>query len=337
MKEIVIFCQAPADIQYALSIYDKYQGNRTVHFFVIQVKGIYKFLTELKLKNAQVKFIPYPNLKIKNPKSIIKVRQYIKTNIKRYFRYMTEREIYYFSNSYDWLTFAFIANIAKRNTVFCHDHYAKAIPCKKESPLSIKDLLIILIYFYLTRVFLHYQRVNNRGIMSFNPDRYGVSEIDIPVSKDGYIKYAYHIESNRLRKNILFYESDLSNYKMISSYNETLEEIIDCFTEAGFTIYIKPHPRLGYSNILKECDVQVLPQHVPGEFISHEGFSAIVGIETVAIAKIVHISDIPVYSLMDLFEFRNEKVKNSYKEYLMHQSEGKLKFVSSLDDLMVLQ
>ena len=77
MKEIVIFCQAAADVQYALSIYNTYRDTGTFRFFAVNVEGIYTFLTGLKLKNVHVNFIPYPNLNIKNPKSIIQAKKYI--------------------------------------------------------------------------------------------------------------------------------------------------------------------------------------------------------------------------------------------------------------------
>lgn len=183
MKEIVIFCQAPADVQYALSLYETYRSERRFHFFVINIEGMYTFLTSLNLQNAHIEFIPYPNLNIKNPTSIIQVRKYIKNNIERYFKDLKNCEIYYFSNKYDWLAYAFIANLSKRNKIFCYDHYAKAIPYKKKEFLSAKQLVILLIYFYLTQVILHFEWVNDRAVISLNSDRYGVVERKICVPK----------------------------------------------------------------------------------------------------------------------------------------------------------
>lgn len=330
MKEIVIFCQAPADIQYALSLYDTYQNESTFHFFAINVEGMYQFLTGLKLKNAHIEFIPYPNLNIRNPKSILKVRQYIKDNIKQHFRGLTNCEIYYFSNKYDWLVFAFIAYLAKRNKVFCYDHYAKSIPYEKNNIISAKKLIALLIYFYLTRIILHYEWVNNRGVMSFNHDKYGISVREIRVSKEIFTKYAYNVEDSPLQNSILFFDSNISNADGIENYEETLRSIINFFMEKGFTLYIKPHPRLGYSKFLDEYDVTILPAYIPGEFIAYSQFSAIVGISTVAIAKIAICSDVPVYSLMDLFTFKNTSKKETYRKYLIDQSDGKVMFIRDL-------
>lgn len=333
MKEIVIFCQAPADAQYALSIYDTYRSEGTFHFFVINVEGIYTFLTGLKLKNAYIEFIPYPNLNIKNPKSILKVRQYIKNNIKQHFQGLTNCEIYYFSNKYDWLVFAFIAHLAKRNKVFCYDHYAKSIPYKKRNLLSAKQL-VILIYFYLTQVVFHYEWISGRGVISFNPDRYRVVEREIHVSKEIFTKYAYNVEDSPLQNSILFFDSNSSNADGIENYEETLRSIINFFMEKGFTLYIKPHPRLGYSKFLDEYDIAILPAYIPGEFIAYSQFSAIVGITTVATAKIAIYSDVPIFSLIDLFMFKNDSEKEIYRRYLIDQSNQKIKFVHDVEEIV---
>lgn len=330
MKEIVIFCQAPADVQYALSLYHTYQGEGTFHFFVINVEGMYTFLTGLKLKNAHIEFIPYPNFKIKNPKSILKVRQYIKNNIKQHFQGLTNCEIYYFSNKHDWLAFAFIAHLAKRNKIFCFDHYAKAIPYRKKGLLSAKQLVLLLIYFYLTRGFLHYEWVNDKGVVSFNSDRYNIVDRAISISDEIYFKYAYHIKINRFHNSVLFFESKVSNHHVIVNYEETLRNVINYLLGKGVTIYIKPHPRLGYSKLLDECDVAILPAYIPGEFISYSQFSAIVGISTVAIAQVARRSDVPVYSLIDLFTFNNIAEKEVYRKYLIDQSDGNVVFIRDL-------
>jgi len=335
MKEIIIFCQAPADVQYALSLYDTYQGEVTFRFFAINVEGMYKFLKGLELKNAHIEFIPYPNfnISIKNPKSIIKARKYIKNNIARYFQNMTNCEVYYSSNKYDWLTFAFIADLARSNKVIYYEHISKAIPYKKKGLLSAKQLVKLLIYFYLTRVIFHYEFVNDIGVISFNHDKFGISEREIRVSKKIYTKYAYNVKDIPLQNSILFFESNDINDDGMPNYEETLRSIVNFFIQKGFALYIKPHPRLGYSKILDEYNVAILPAYIPGEFIAYSQFSAIVGILTVAIAKIAHTSDITVYSLIELFTFKNMSKKETYRKYLINQSDGKVMFINDLSEL----
>lgn len=333
MKKIVIFCGAPADVQYALSIYEKYRNEGKFHFFAIHVKGIYKFLTELRLKNAHVEFIPYPNLNIKNPTSIIQVRKYIKTHIKRYFKDLRNCDVYYFSNKYDWLVYAFIANLAKKNKVFYYDHYAKSKPYKKKRLLSAKHMLIVLIYLYLTRVILHFEWLDDRAIISFSYVRYGIVEREIFPSAETNAKYAYHVDVNGMENSILFFESS-DDGDMIENYEATLKTVVNVFLNNGFKPYIKPHPRVGYSRFLDDYGVEILPSYIPGEFIDYDRFSAIVGIATVATAKIAIYADVPIFSLIDLFMFKNISEKETYRQYLSDQSNQKIKFVYDVEEVL---
>ena len=67
MKNIIIFIQAPADIQYALTIYEENKETAEISIFCINVEGMYKFLESLDLNVKQLVFIPYTkNFNIKN-------------------------------------------------------------------------------------------------------------------------------------------------------------------------------------------------------------------------------------------------------------------------------
>ena len=246
---------------------------------------------------------------------------------------MKNCDIYYFSNTFDWLTYAFIAKLTKRNNVFNYDHYATVLPYKKDDSISIKKTLVLIIYWYFTGVLFHFERIEGRRVISFNPDKHGVVEIEISISKELYTQYAYPIGTNQSRRALLFFETDLSNAKMISNYDKTLKEVMNCFINAGLTIYIKPHPKLGYSKFLEEYGVEILPEYIPGEFISTEKFLARVGILTTAIASNVKYVDIPTYSILELFEFYDVLEKEYCRTALTKRSKGNLKFIYNINEL----
>jgi hypothetical protein len=331
MREVVIFCQASADVQYALAIYEQYRDVGRFRFFVINVLGIYNFLTDLHLEKARIEYIPYPKLNPKSPKSIRNVRQYITWNIKQHFVKMKNCDVYYFSNKYDWLAFAFISHIAKRNRVFCYDHYAKSIPYIKKKSLPLKYFLKLIIYLYVTRVALHFEWINDRAVISFSYDKYGITERNLLLSGEINAKYAYRVDANDKGNRILFFESG-NNANNIENYEATIKSIVEVFISNGITLYVKPHPRLGYSTFLDEYDVTILPSYIPGEFIDYHGFSAIVGISTVAIAKIAVFSDVPTFSLIDSFKFKNISEKENYRRYLNEQSNHRIRFVKDVQE-----
>src|SRR4030095_6303470 len=57
---VVVFCQAPADIKFALGLYEREGGRSLFHFYVMTVEGMAQFLRSLKLENAMVEFLGCP-------------------------------------------------------------------------------------------------------------------------------------------------------------------------------------------------------------------------------------------------------------------------------------
>ena len=54
--DIIIFIQAPADLRYALSIYEK-NKEKDVLLCVVNVKSIFRYLCDLSIPNVSVFFI----------------------------------------------------------------------------------------------------------------------------------------------------------------------------------------------------------------------------------------------------------------------------------------
>ena len=54
--DIIVFIQAPADLRYALSIYEKNKEKEFL-FCVVNVEGIYRFVKGLLLQKTEVVFI----------------------------------------------------------------------------------------------------------------------------------------------------------------------------------------------------------------------------------------------------------------------------------------
>ena len=68
MKKILIFCQAPADIKYALTIYERNKNDSDISIFTINVEGMHKFLKSFNLNLKELQHIQYPKYNIKNPR-----------------------------------------------------------------------------------------------------------------------------------------------------------------------------------------------------------------------------------------------------------------------------
>ena len=338
MKKIIIFCQAPADIQHALTIYEREKSKSKVSIFCINIEGIFKFLSILDLKLDKLVFIPYSkDISIKRPRTVVKEKLRIKKIYNKYFKNIKNNKIYFFSHFCDWITFSFLVNLYKKNEIIFVDHYDSAATISRinfrNKKNSLKDSVILLMYKYLTGIKFNFFILEGAKTLEFPYGKYGVRRIkSTDVDKKIYEKYSYKIDSSQ-ENMILLFESDHSKNNIFIDYNKKIIEIVKELTNKGYKIYLKPHPRIGYSKSLKKYVYKVLPDFMPGEFIDLKNFNAILGLETNALISFAKIGDINVYSLINLFNFLEKTQKESYKEYLNTLSEGKIKFVDSVDNL----
>ena len=335
MKNIIMFCQAPADIQYALSIYEREKSKSKISIFCINVEGMYKFLYSLDLKLEKLVFIPYlRNISIKKPHAVIKEKIRIKQIYNKYFKDTMKNKIYIFSHFEDWITFYFLTHLYKKNKVIFIDHYDSAsISNLRNRKNTLKDYIILLMYKYLTGIRFNFLEMGGFKKLEFPYEKYGIKKIEsINVDDKIFEKHSYKNNSSQ-GNNILLFESDHSKIKTIEKYNEKTIEIVKELKNKGYKIYLKPHPRLGYSKYLKKYVYKVLPDFIPGEFLDSKKFNAILGLETSALVLHAKRGNGNVYSLINLFIFSNKIQKDNYKKYLNTLSEGKIKFIDSLYNL----
>ncbi len=336
MKEIVIFCQAPADVQYALSIYHENKGKADISIFVTNVYGIYRFLKSLKLELKKLIFLPYyAGSSIKKLLKLLQMKYRLSKIYEAHFGEIANARVYFFSHFSDWMAFSLIARLATKNDIYFIDHYDKDtikgfVPGKGD----FKDTIKLIVYQYITNTKLRWLRSVTGQKIEFLYYNYGIRRKEASRVDEKIYKLYSYTKGNLKSRSVLLFDGNHSSNDSIVNYDEIISRFADALTKKGFHIYVKPHPRLGYSKILDNCNVDVLPSYVPGEFIDGTEFLAIIGVETVATAKFARNNESSVYSIIDLFEFRDEEVKKSFKEYLISQSEGKIMFASSVGDIV---
>lgn len=335
MKEIVMFCGASADIQYALPIYYENKGKADISFFVTNVEGVYRFLKSLNLELKELVYIPYPAaFSIKNPLKVLQVKHFLSKIYGKHFEEISNARIYFFSHFYDWMAFSLISRLAIKNDVYFIDHYDKDIKLLVPEQRIFKDRIQLMIYQYITGAMFRWMGSGGSKRLEFLYESCGIKRKKASrVDEKIYELYSYTTDNLGGRSILLFDENHSRNDSMVN-YDEIISRFVAKLRKEGFQVYVKPHPRSGYSKILDNCNVDILPSYVPGEFIDGSEFFAIIGVETVATAKFSRNDECPVYSIIDLFKFRDEEVKNQYKDYLINQSEGKITFVSSMADLI---
>lgn len=320
MKQLILFSQAPADITYVVSLYEENKKKYKIKIIVVNVKNNFKFLKSLNLK-AEVEYVPVVGKKNLFLFLLFFIRLrviYIKV-----FNKTNRAEVYYFSNTMDYVTAFFIEKLSFKNSVYFVDIY-KIEAQENYSLKSSLSKLMIRILLGIKVKFFYY----NTGNLSYQyiSDKNRVSKKILNLNKKALIDYHYRINTHTKRKKLLLFEGSGVSESYYVDYEKTLVACIEKLSKK-YKIYIKPHPRIGCSDFLFDCKVNIVEDYIPSEFIFLNSFDTILGIESAAIATAEHPNK---YSIIDIFEFSDKSVKIKFKEYLNKINRGSLIFISDL-------
>jgi hypothetical protein len=228
------------------------------------------------------------------------------------------------------VTFFLIKKLAFHNEVYFIDVFG--LEHKKVDRLRFQDAIKLFILYLLTGIpFICSGNVKER-VIKFPYKRYGVRETNIDAVRLMVDKYSYKIGATG-SKNILFFEANGVIEDIFNDYEEVFTRILNLIYEHDCTVYIKPHPRKGFSRFLTVFPITFIENYVPAEFIDLRNIDFIFGIETVSMANIAREEKKPVCSLINLFEFRDRAVKEYYVEYLNTRAPGRITFVKTYTEL----
>ena len=334
-NRIIIFCQAPADVQYVLFLYEKFKTYRRISIFVINLEGIYNYFQSLKLNLQDLIFIPYPkNVPLKDLIELKKIKKQLKIDYRKYFENLEGLTVYFFSKYFDWLTAYFVSGISKTNKVFIIDHSRDTFTgiMKISGPLITYRKLV---YRYLTSINFRFLKMQSTMMLEFPYKKFNIEDAPFALEPSVITKYRVTTETNKV-KSILLFENNQSDYDFYSDYELTMTSIVELFRESGYIIFLKPHPRQGFSEFLKPFIESILPAEIPGEFFNPDDFSMIVGIDTNAIAFFAKNYQSKTLSLLELFNFKREEEKERYRQTQLLLSGNKINFIPSIYELKKL-
>ncbi len=315
---MILFSQAPADIQYVLSLYDKYKDSYNIKIIIVNVENNYKFFKSLNL-NAKLEFIPVVSQKILFRYIIFLFE--LRGLYKELFSTIDNTKIYFFSKNYDYVTAFFIEKLYKNNKVFFVDIYKQNYIEKKSIINKIKKTIM----YYSLGIEVYFNEYSYIYVLDKK-----INIIYLNILQKNIEKYIYRVKVQNLKKpNLLFYESDMVKYNWFTDYTRDLTNIMDKISKK-YNIYVKPHPRLGYSKILNHYDITIIEDYIPSELLSLRDFDVLLGTESTAIASANFANK---YSLVNLLEYSDLKRKPYIINYLKQQSHQNIIFVQSLQSL----
>ena len=318
MKDIILFCQAPADIQYALTIYERNKGLATISIFCINVEGMYAFIKSLKLDLEELVFIPYDfNFYYLKPAQIIKVKRKLNFLYRKYFYNIENKRIYFFSHFFDYMTFFFLSKLSLNNNINFIDHYDEAISKHYHRPhISLKLFIIKTSYKFITGINFDFYEFNNSFILEFPFYKWKILRIkDNILDMNIFLKYSYLVGSNNTN-NILLLEGDYQTQKSFKDYEKYTKVVIQSLKDHNYELFLKPHPRLGYSKFLDDYIDSFVNADVPAEFIDESKFKVIIGVCSSALACFANRNNVKVISLLNFYQSKDQNTKHRAFKYL---------------------
>jgi hypothetical protein len=322
MKKIIIFCQAPANVQYLIDLYENNRESQ-ITVVVINVKGVFDFIESLNLELHKLIFVPYRQFSYSAPITITKERKRLHNLYIEYFFEVRNAHVYFFSIYYDWLTFFFIKELSRYNQVSYFESESRD-DSGYTKKMSLKNILYRTALHYITGIKFNFT-IPERNEIVFDYIKYNIIKESVDTNSELIQKYLCRQVVSR--KSLLLLETDPSSYDIFVNYIENLTTVLELIRQYGYDLYVKPHPRLGYSKCVDPFLNELLPSNIPAEFIDISNFKIVIKIESTC----RFYSDKTVYSIIDLFEFKNTAFKEGYYNTLK-QTNPEIHFLRSVDD-----
>lgn len=331
-NKIIIFCQAPADIPYVLSLYEKHKEGKVISVYVINVENVFKFIKGLNLNLEALVFIPYTLTSFKSLFQIFTERKRIKALKKQYFDFVINTDVYFFSRFEDWLTSSFLSGLSMKNSVYYLDHYDFSADIFERKKKGLKVFALKCIFYILTEAVFKLEILEK--LPEFDYVRYNVKKQTAELKIDVFSKYQYVIDNvNAYRSSVLFFVSPCEAVIYDCESHDRIQfDLVQYFKQNNWNVIVKGHPRLGVpENIMDLVDVQI-PSYIPAEFIRIENVFLCLGIITTALSFFAKNTGIPTYSLVNLFQFKDANSAQNYREYLSGVSDNKMLFFKDRND-----
>ena len=323
-RTVAIFVQAPADLAFALSIYDaKRREGKPVELFV-PASSIYEFVRSLPLDGAVVSlledgFTSFP----KTPRAIVRVRSRLRATYRGHFQ-TVPGEAYFFTPLMDVTTCYFVSRLASRCPVFLADHYRLRDPqLTRWGPKTWAKWGLLKFITGVGFAFCVREELDDATYPVLPHERFGIKRIRPRIDPHVVERHRFPIDSVAGRTAVLFVWDD-DEVGFLQDPRESFRWMVDCLLRQGFRVYIKPHPRLGHPGFLERMNVHMLPAGVPAEFLDLEQFDIRVGVDSLALAYTAVVSGSPSVSLVNVVGFRDSATPGRIRRWLDQHAEGRI-------------
>lgn len=354
MKNIVVFCQAYAQIKNTIYLLDTNWEKNSLTLVIIKVQDLFKFF---KIMNEKVYSNKIKMIFIKDSRNLInlnktknnivnyldkfyKEKLYLKKIYKQYFSLCKNSIIYFSSRHYTDYSFYFIDKLRKNNQlIHFPDPGAYLLPNKPNFPVNLPDIVKLVIWkmIYGIRISIGkhsadlpdatYPMMSDIYMNKMLIQTISISTRDKLTSKIDYNNYNLWDVDNF---DVMYFGHDAKNIRSSKEiYKKELHEIFKILTKYYKTekIASKYHP--GRINDSKVKIGSIFDQSIPAEFLINNNTKIYI---TVFSSAISNIENGTIISLFKLISVREKSVQDSIIDRLIKMSKKRILFPSSLDE-----
>lgn len=302
----LILCGAPYYLPHTLTLYERHRVQGTVQIMALGVRGLYDFLKSCKLPDVDVQFVPtaQTHMRLINPLSMVALRDEINRIYGEYFAGVEGATVFTFGDFNDMLQASIHARLSRHNQVFNMGIF-DGNPPQRLAQLSVKQRILWRVSEWAAQAQLQPMRMGNTAGLAFllflDDARYGIQRDRLECDPGVLDRYAHHLpKTPPAKKSVLLLESAEGHF--YRNYEEVLRKVMKTLNAAGCHVFVKGHPRCGYSTFLNDYPIEVLPSYVPAEFLAVDELDYILGIHSIGLASLYKKRHgRGVASLLDLF------------------------------------
>jgi len=324
----VIFSSSPGDIPYAISLYKKCTNSSIIIVLGITNYKVYKrFFKHIKIKYVQA-------FSLRNPFNIIRQLYLNKNFFYKYLRFLKKTKIFFHSTLFDINCAYFLQRLSSENILIKYNVNITPYTRIPTPTFKYPQVLLTKSFFGLDTKF--FKQGSSIGYYTTFPRLQHHKRIHLKKPINSVQKsFCKKVSSKKQsQKKILFLESNEICDKRFQNYNNFLCTLLKSLKTEGYNMTIKPHPRHGCSKILYKLDCKITEQDQTVEFLDVNQFIAILGYDSLGLAKIQSVA--LVISLIFLLPFKLQTNQNYAYRYLNSQPLQRIKFPKNRMELYAL-
>lgn len=314
-------------------------------FFALYLKNKNRNITVVTINESVKKYCEFANIKylflkkinfgLKNPWRIVSFKKQIDNMISK-IGVEENDNFYLLDNSFTLEGFYIAKEWSKKGKVYFKD--LEKIKFKEYSNKhNIKKITTFIFIKYLMKLYLNIEikimfindnpvfiisrkYLENDNIFNLNINK-DLSELKLEAIKNNSLKlkqYDNLIAAQGKGTGILKNNSIFNLYHKLLNYD--------------FDYVIKEHPTVKNPEMFDKC--HKYPDYIPAELIMCNINNNVISISSSTLILASQLDRIQSISLIDLVEWKNEEYKIYIKEFLSKESNGKIIFVKSFDELI---